>query len=193
MRAKSEYPTRHADQHRPDGSDPLNAIYYNVHNIGEWLSIETTGVDTDTGVAIELHASGQISIDSDTDSIYLNALDSGGDLWAQVGQDIHLIAGADFFINVDNALTVNADSGDLEFSTDGQIVAGGGLLLQGSTFVDTGAGNTALRVAPSTVRVLLATGATFEVQDHLGAAKIQWTEGTTVLHIPTGGTVVADL
>ncbi len=39
----------------------------------------------------------------------------------------------------------------------------------------------------------LAAGKTFTVRDHLNAVKIRWTEGTNDLHIPTGGTVVADL
>jgi hypothetical protein len=43
------------------------------------------------------------------------------------------------------------------------------------------------------VRIQVDAGQTFTVTDHLGNPKIQWTEGTTDLHIPAGGVVVADL
>lgn len=41
--------------------------------------------------------------------------------------------------------------------------------------------------------VISNAGTVFEIQDHLGAAKWRWTEGTTVLHGPTGGSIVFDL
>ncbi len=40
MRAKSEYPIRHGDQHRPDGSDAFAAIIYGYPNVGNWLNVE---------------------------------------------------------------------------------------------------------------------------------------------------------
>ncbi len=48
MRAKSEYPTRHGDQHAQVGSDPLvydfsGFIRYLIENSGEWLQIAITG------------------------------------------------------------------------------------------------------------------------------------------------------
>ncbi len=36
-------------------------------------------------------------------------------------------------------------------------------------------------------------GSQFSVFDSSGNPKLQWTDGTTALHIPTGGTIVADL
>ncbi len=41
MRAKSEYPTRHGDQHAPWGSDPLTAqgILFDFDNEGGYLSV----------------------------------------------------------------------------------------------------------------------------------------------------------
>ncbi len=45
MRAKSEYPTRHGDQHNPDGSDPLSGfIRYDFENVGDWLDVAATGI-----------------------------------------------------------------------------------------------------------------------------------------------------
>ena len=43
------------------------------------------------------------------------------------------------------------------------------------------------------LKLQVGTGKVFEVRDHLGATKIRWTEGTNDLHIPTGGTVIANL
>lgn len=51
-----------------------------------------------------------------------------------------------------------------------------------------------LSMAPGgSVEVVLTAAQTFTLKDHLGNPKVQWTEGTTDLHIPTGGTIVADL
>ncbi len=61
-------------------------------------------------------------------------------------------------------------------------------------FQDTG-GNTYLYVTNdgSATEMQLAAGGTFTLRDHLGNPILQMTEGSPDLHIPAGGTVVADL
>ncbi len=49
------------------------------------------------------------------------------------------------------------------------------------------------KFGPGNFEVKLDAGQTLTIKDHLGNPKVQFTEGSPNLHIPTGGTVIADL
>ncbi len=212
MRGKSEYPARHGDQHAPDGSDPIAGIggglQYNVvdvygpHNIGDWLNIETTGTDPDTsyGIVLSSTAGGSSGILIDTtnagddvtqgflqqNSGFWGANTYGGIEWVQSND----ASGVDFLFSgplhqtMKNWLVESVDVMTLESGDNFTMSADGYMSLEAVEDV---------RITGTDVNITLAVGSVFTIKDHLGAAKIQWTEGTTAIHIPTSGTIVADL
>ena len=124
------------------------------------------------------------------------------------GITIDSAAGGIDILSGGGGLTINSDGGGLD------VLSGGGGLLLNTTG---GAGGTMelrawdgsnngakMLLNPGTASVVqllidgdleiqIAPGTKFTLLDHSGNPKVQWTEGAADLHIPTGGTVVADL
>ncbi len=195
MRAKSEYPIRHADQHNPDGSDPLfGFIRYQTENIGDWLYIETTDDDTLTdgyGMKLNLSSGLEILAPAPNGSIVFN---TGGQFqvtmldWNMIGtgsQVIDFSGQAGFAANQQDyggSWTVRADglASMLDMDNSGDIN-----ITPANDFLANPVGGD--------VNLRIPTGKTFTVLSHTGFPQIQWTEGDIDVHIPSGGTIVADL
>ncbi len=205
MRGKSEYPTTHGDQHTTDGSDPIPGldgfIRYDYENVGSWLFIEVTTDGSDlpslpmpgvTGKANWLipHTTGGFGPEvvwSLGNFDTRNSWGSGdGAFWVEGMIELHAYGSGGFrnwtiddlgwLMSLTNGAYLEAtvdDNGHFEFNTS----VGDMRWHLDSTGLDTSFG----------------VGRTFTLKDHNGNPKIRWTEGTADLHIPTGGTIVADL
>lgn len=82
-----------------------------------------------------------------------------------------------------DTMGIDVLSGDLQVTASGDVALhGGGVVLDGVIDAQGGA-----------VSFTLPASQTWELRDHNGVVKWRWTEGTTVLHGPTGGSIVFDL
>ncbi len=177
----------HGRSHKHNGSDPIgNFIEYDVVNVGDWLYIKTTG----SGGPIGRSMAFQLGPDGGRD-LEINATDG--------------IVSADILFNPYQfdvtAQSINFSTGDGSFEVDPGRDAVFNMLAThtfsiasstGSTFVVDNDHDITSSPAQDFVVQLLA-GQTFTLLDSSSNPKIQWTEGTNDLHIPTGGTIVADL
>ncbi len=107
------------------------------------------------------------------------------------GFGITMSADQNILIESPNAygVTIESPGGPVVLRGDAvQIVdtAGVGALIQPN-------GPLLLQSFDDDVQIRAGTGQKVTILDNAGNAKIQWTEGTNDLHIPTGGTIVADL
>ncbi len=117
MRGKSEYPTRHADQHEPEGSDALaRAIWFNYLNVGptvgSWLDVETNGLNPN-------HVAGlgqAFRFVADDGDIFIQTNVGSG-----VGHQIHLVHGSD------DMLTISEDSVQMQSTNIASEILAGGL------------------------------------------------------------------
>ncbi len=250
MRAKSEYPIRHADQHMPDGSDPMPKvpIYYDFLNVGDWLSVEVTDGGGLLSRAMGWYAGptsyhdmewkcfdgtltgdmllSPYNFDVQAQQMNFSTLDSdvgggGGGIALQAQTTITLVA-------------TQPGSGNILFDTQGQFYAtmnDWNMIGTGSQVIDfsgqTGGANQQdydgswtvradglastldmdtsgdINITPANdflanpvagdVNIQVPTGKTFTIKNHTGFPQIQWTEGDTDVHIPSGGNIVADL
>ncbi len=158
---------------------------------GDWLLVTTTGSDPATGNSIYLIGP-SVEIDA-PDFFNVDARGGTGTIFLEAGGLFHEKADGHMLVTSNGSYTLNADSGDIEFGTDSQILSGGEMLVQADTNAVLASGGSAVSVSPTKVVVIVPSGGTLEVQDHLHATKWRWTEGTTVLHGPTGGSIVFDL
>ncbi len=178
MRGKSEYPTTHADQHAPDGSDPLTGfIRYDFENVGDWLYVETTDHGGPNDYGINFVASDPIVF---TSASFID--------WSSEGGTIDTGSGG-FGINA-GGVTVTSNGPISLDSTTGDDIS---LITSGTGKVNIEPHGDCNIDPAGNCEVHLAPGKTFTVFDHLGNPKVRWTEATSDLHIPTGGTIVADL
>ncbi len=164
----------HGRSHRHAGSDPIGTfIEYDVLNVGDWLSVEVTG--------------------------------GGGVL----GRGFSWYAGPDSYHDMewkcfDGSLTgdmllspynFDVQAQQMNFSTLDSDVGGGGgsLALNAQTDLTMVALDDVTLTAGGQMDLRIGAAQTYTIKDSTGSPKIQWTEGTNDLHIPTGGTIVADL
>lgn len=141
MRAKSEYPTRHADQHEPEGSDALTrAIWYEYHNVGDWLDVFAVGTNPDlsagSGQGMRFYSpDGDIVIETGTGSgaAHWVTIAHGTDDLIRLAEDSvflqslsianRVLAGGEFVVDrpttlthdVGNILLIDSDTGDTYF------------------------------------------------------------------------------
>ncbi len=177
-------------QRKPTG--PASGfIRYDFLNVGDWLDIETTGADAD-GYGISLRPSGafhlvcgdEIRLEDahgltiQSNGILMNTADGGG--WI-----VGLGADGNWSFSTNQ---VSPTQGHVDWSVAGYFDAHMGeycsLDSDGDFTISSDSGD---------VIIGCASGQTFEIRDSSGNPKIRWTEGTNDLHIPTGGTIVADL
>ncbi len=209
MRAKSEYPTRHADQHNPDGSDPIaGMIRYDVENVGDWLSIETTdtfiGPDpppprmqgADPGMVLKIDSA--------------NDFGSGLVIWAHDTVLSHdpvwqfTSSGSYYFLNGQNDigyteggnLTRYSGGGGITFyTTDPDFNNAGDFSVFTSGSLDNQAGDIYLdaRYGDDTGEVQISYGddGTLTIKHHNTTVMQFQADGT--IHIQTGATIIADL
>ncbi len=94
-------------------------------------------------------------------------------------------------------LQLISGSGGFNFQTIGQAEIGAehfDFNASGTGFNVIAAGAFTVRADDGGVQLTIhKAGDTFTVKNHSGNAKIQWTEGDADLHIPSGGTIIADL
>ncbi len=192
MRGKSEYPVRHADQHNPDGSDPLTGfIRYDFENVGDWVSVETTNRGGPDNVAYRFVDSGgrgflfrslggNILIEMDGGNFDFEAV-SGGSPPNLIGN----LNSLDFQSLGDVTLQTNT-TGDMTLSSanDNSVGAGAVLTLSG----------TPITIVPGSDIVVdrLTTGHKFQMKDDGGNPIFEVREDGT-FHIKTGATWIADL
>ncbi len=157
MRAKSEYPIRHGDQHLGDGSDPIpglgDFIRYHFANLGDYLHIRATG-PTPSANVIQIDSEGDIGITAES-SIVIDSTNGTGDNIALIG----------IGVNVDSingeSITLTGDGAGarvLITSNDDDVVIQVGA---GSTFtVKDSSGNPKLRWTEGTNDLHIPTGGT---------------------------------
>ncbi len=204
MRGKSEYPTTHADQHMPDGSDPLPKIpiFYDYSNVGDWLYVEGTEDDPNStpvgtvplmpgavGVLnfnVPNYNGASIAMALGTSAVKNSWPSGDGAFWVEGMIELHAYGSGGFrnwtiddlgwLMSLTNGAYLEAtvdDNGHFEFNTS--------------------VGDMSWHLDSSGLDTSFGVGRTFTLKDHNGNPKIRWTEGTADLHIPTGGTIVADL
>ncbi len=185
MRAKSEYPIRHADQHHPDGSDALKAIVYDYANVGDWLYIKTTGGGGPLGRAFGI----QLGPDGFRD-LEINATDG--------------VVSADILFNPYQfdvtAQSINFSTGDGSFEVDPGRDAVFNMLATHTFSIASSTGSTFvvdndhdITAAPSEDFVVqLLSGQKLVVLDSSVSPIFEVREDASI-HIKTGQTIVADL
>ncbi len=191
-------------------------IQFDTLNVGDWLDVHATGANAGNGIKLNSDA-GQIKLTVNGGNSELDMQTSGQtDLFSSdlgVHTSGHFSAAIATFWNVvthghitfqalsDSQIlldasagttgsvdwngastTVNIDNDETHFVGGDFTIDAGGIVLDGIIAGQGGA-----------VSFELPTGRTFELKDHNGATKWRWTEGTTVLHGPTGGSIVFDL
>ncbi len=229
----------HGRSHLQNGSDPIPGlgafIRYVFHNIGEWLSVETTGSDA-RGVgtwpkAANFNGPGQDFLDVGNGILLRSGDGSGGftqrcEWMIKSGQIIYYLdGGSDYgYLQGGDLLRYSGGGNIIFYTTDGGIAGAGDFNVYtngssdnvaGDIFLDASGGDDAgtfevdagsgitlktyngtidmQALGTSAVSIRIGNGATFTILDHNGNPKIRWTEGTNDLHIPTSGTIVADL
>ncbi len=204
MRAKSEYPIRHADQHNPDGSDALfGFIRYDFENVGDWLYVRaTTFVDPDlnrgvlgapsvilddtSGNGIGLYAGvGDFDVPNVelllSDSFMQYTLRNGAfDLgYTKGGQILRYSGGGPItFYTTDGELN---GAGDFSVITTGSLDdVAGDILLDASGGDDEGG-----------VTFKYGTNTTLDIYN--GNTRVMQFQADGTIHIQTGATIIANL
>ncbi len=188
----------HGRSHRHNGSDPIRTfIEYDVLNVGDWLYIKTTSDDTltdgngakfdfghgllvlanDPGLGnIEFDTQGQFKVECNDFSI--TGTDIGSLEIDFSGQD----AGDFNFEDYNGAWKIRAFglASSIDMDNSGDIIL-------------TPAGDLLVNPVSGDVNIQIPAGKTVTIKSHTGFPQIQWTEGDADVHIPTGGTIIADL
>ncbi len=164
-----------------DGGLQYNSGTYGALNVGDYLNIEATEYV-------------YLLVDAGSTGPGGNYLElRTADTAFQIGPDI--IDGFAKMFHLTPTTHLCAAVADTQATNDSRLLLQGDLVqtIRGASGNFTG-GTQVVQWAGET-KVILQPGAggVFEVWDHNGNPKIRWTEGTVDLHIPTGGTIVADL
>ncbi len=174
MRAKAEYPTIHAAQHMPDGSDPMPkvAIYYDFLNSGDWLDVDATSFGGSGTHGIRLSTSGSNTFsDIVIESAHaMSLLSNSGVMTIQGTDSVQISVGG-----AGGPLTLDTNAGNIVLSMNDH--PGTGATLE----IDDGA-----------VAVKLAVGAAVTIKNSSSAKVFEVRDDGTV-HIKTGQTIIADL
>ncbi len=182
----------HGRSHKATGADPIpGLITYDTLNVGDWLYIKTTGSGGPLGRGVTFEfAPGGVEFHSTDGVVDFDLLMDSYDFTLAV-QNITLStidpassSTGIFEINLGRDLNINMPSTGVY-----ALRVKDGL---SEVFEINRVGD--INVSPiADLVIALAAGQKFTVLDSTNAPKLQWTEGTADLHIPTGGTVVADL
>ncbi len=212
MRAKSEYPTRHGDQHAPDGSDPITGIgglqfnegTYGPENVGDWLDVSTTGLNPnptpanavssdDAGILFTVGDTRDFVVSAEGQTLFTTShvpRDAGPDhpAWAfDYNGVLAYLQGGDEIVNTGGGQFVRDTAGGAAVFT----------VLDGSFTVDASGGTNAGFVQMNVdnyLGVVLGVNNTSYVQvlDSAFQPIFEIHEDATV-HIKTGQTIIADL
>ncbi len=138
MRAKAEYPTRHADQHDPDGSDPLSGKYikYDFQNVGNWLWIQAS-TSSDATYAIVLQTVG-------SDTFASIQLDSSQSIYLSSAVETRIEAATNLDLQGTEGVTVGSASGEIDVNPGTNLVVS--LLVGGKLRVRDHLGNAIFEV-----------------------------------------------
>ena len=205
--------TQHGRNHRPGGSDPIpgiggiqfNSGTYGPENVGDWLSIETTGFGgpLSAGVMFQVEYDfrtelngGEWNLNTNGGPIMVTASDeehsltgtlnlrADGDIQASVGGQIYL------YNDVGSYLLIDSGGGTvfLHSEADLTIEASGSSDL---TIDNTGSGDLILS-SNGEIQANLVVGQVLRVRDNGNNAIFEVREDASI-HIKTGQTVTADL